>query len=168
MNIDAFRKTSSDDVMKLLMPRLATMTRHLHALLALLSIAAAIVFAGPVQARDETQPVAAAIADAIESCVDVSTIHFAAEDRHVLLEAADAESVRAAIVRRYPQVEQDGLAPDRVVLWKHPTYGWVYVSLLINPAKPGEVCFTGTFGADKFEVSPGLTEKYFGANAATH
>ncbi|MDQ2928919.1 MAG: hypothetical protein ABI330_05315 [Caldimonas sp.] len=122
----------------------------------------ALASAGAARARDEVRPSAMAITDAIESCVDASTIRFRADDPHALLDTADAEAVRAAIVRRYPKVEDDGLAPERIVLWKHPDFGWVYVALLVNPAKPGEVCFTASFGADKFETSPALIAKYFG------
>lgn len=122
--------------------------------------------AGAVQARDEERPFATAITDAIESCVDASAIRFGATDRRAILEAADSTAVSAAIVSRYPKVEQDGLAPQRLVLWRHPEFGWVYVALLVNPAKPGEVCFTATFGAGRFELTRSLVEKYFGRDAA--
>jgi hypothetical protein len=118
--------------------------------------------AGEAQGREELRADAATITDAIESCVDTSTLRFRADDRHVLLDTADADAVRAAIVLRYPQIEQDDVAPQRIVLWRHPTFGWVYVALLVNPAKPGELCFTASFGADKFEMSPALIAKYFG------
>ena len=117
-------------------------------------------------ARDEARPLAAAISNAIDSCVDSSAIRFRAEDKRVLLEAEDLDRVSAAIMRRYPLVEQDGLAPQGLVLWRKPEMGWVYVALLVNPSKSGEVCFTATFGADKFEMTPALIAKYFGAGAA--
>ncbi len=66
-----------------------------------------LALAGTVRARDEERPVATAIADAIESCVDTSAIRFRVEDRRVLLEAGDTAAVSAAIVRRYPMIEQD-------------------------------------------------------------
>ena len=122
--------------------------------------------AGAALARDEARPLAAAIASAIESCVDSSAIRFAEQDKRVLLQAADANAVGAAIVRRYPMVEHDDLTPQGIVLWRQPKFGWVYVTLLVNPAKAGEVCFTGSFGADKFEMTPALLDKYFGAGAA--
>jgi|NGEPerStandDraft_6_1074524.scaffolds.fasta_scaffold04037_4 hypothetical protein len=125
-----------------------------------------LALAGTVRARDEERPVATAIADAIESCVDTSAIRFRVEDRRVLLEAGDTAAVSAAIVRRYPMIEQDGLAPQRLVLWRHPQFGWVYVALLVNPSKPGEVCFTATFGANRFDLSTALIEKYFGVGTA--
>jgi hypothetical protein len=124
----------------------------------------AAICVGAAPARDELRPLASAVVDAVENCVDSSTIRFGAGDHHALLDTADAEAVRAAIVLRYPKVEEDGLAPQRVLLWRHPDFGWVYVALLVNPAKAGEVCFTASFGADKFETSPALIAKYFGSS----
>lgn len=141
------------------------MTRRRQSLIARrLAFAAALAWvAHGALARDEARPIAAAITNAIESCVDHSAIRFVNQDKRVLLEAADASGVGAAIVRRYPMVEQDDLAPQGIVLWHQPKFGWVYVTLLVNPAKAGEVCFTGSFGADKFEMTPALIDKYFGA-----
>src|ERR1039457_6306791 len=126
----------------------------------------AAMFASACQARDEGRAVATAIADAIESCVDDSSIRFGPSERRPLLETADTAAVSAAITRRYPMIEQDGLSPQGLVLWRQPEFGWVYVALLVNPAKAGEVCFTATFGANKFDLSRTLIEKYFGAGAA--
>ena len=109
-------------------------------------------------------PNMAAATDAIESCVDTSMIRFRGEYRRALLDGPDSQAVRAAIASRYPKVEEDGLAPERVILWRHPQFGWVYVALLVNPSKPGEVCFTASFGADKFEMSTPLITKYFGSD----
>ena len=120
--------------------------------------------AGGAQGQDHLRPTATAITDVIESCVDTSTIRFNSGDRRALLDVVDSEAVRAAIAHRYPKVEEDGLAPERVILWRHPRFGWVYVALLVNPSKPGEVCFTASFGADKFEMSTPLIAKYFGSD----
>ena len=117
---------------------------------------------GPAQAREEAHPFAASIAGAIESCVDRSAIRFGANDRRAVLDAADAKAVSAALVRRYPMIENDGLAPQAIVLWRKPDMGWVFVALLINPAKPGEHCFTATFSASRFEITGVLLDKYFG------
>jgi hypothetical protein len=127
-----------------------------------LTLALACV-ANAALARDEPRPIAAAVANAIESCVDNSAIRFVAQDKRALLDPADTGTVGAAIVRRYPMVEHDDLSPQGIVLWRQPKFGWVYVTLLVNPAKAGEVCFTGSFGADRFEMTPSLIDKYFGA-----
>lgn len=119
------------------------------------------------QARDEERPFAAAIGDAIESCVDTSAIRFRKDDRRVILDSGDTVAVSAALTRRYPMVEHDGLAPQRIVLWRKPAIGWLYVALLVNPAKPGEICFTATFSAARFEMTASLVEKYFGVGAVS-
>lgn len=129
------------------------------------TLLAGSLLASAAEARDEERPIAAAIGNAIESCVDKSAIRFHKDDRRVILDAADTASVSAALTRRYPMVEQDGLAPQRLVLWRKPAVGWLYVALLVNPAKPGEVCFTATFVAGRFELTPPLVEKYFGVGA---
>ncbi len=113
------------------------------------------------QARDEERATAVAIADAIESCVDESAIRFGQDDRRTILNPPDAEAVSAALVRRYPMLSQDGFEPQSIVLWRKPEAGWLYITLLVNPAKPGEVCFTATFVADRFELTAPLLEKYF-------
>ncbi|MGZ5216394.1 MAG: hypothetical protein ACXWCU_20225 [Caldimonas sp.] len=126
----------------------------------------AAALAGAAEARDEPRPFAAAIGDAIESCVDSSTIRFRQEDRRAILDPADTVAVSTALMRRYPVVEQNGLAPQRIAVWRKPDAGWLYVALLVNPAKPGEVCFTATFVASKVDVTAQVLEKYFGAGAA--
>jgi hypothetical protein len=136
-----------------------------HRMLLASALVLALLATGAARARDEERPVATAITDAIDSCVDSSSIRFRAQDKRVLLEAADLDSVSTAIVRRYPMVEQDGLAPQGLVLWRKPAIGWVYIALLVNPSKAGEVCFTASFGADKFEMTPALIAKYFGSGA---
>lgn len=127
----------------------------------------AAALTGGAQARDEGRALAATLTDAIESCVDTSTIRFEHNDRHVLLDSADAGAVSAALARRYPLVERDGLAPQSIVLWRKPGAGWLYVSLLVNPAKPGESCFTATFVAGRFDLTAALVEKYFGIGTAS-
>jgi len=122
--------------------------------------------AGGAQAREDGRPFPEARTDAIESCVDGQAIRFHPEHRRVVLDAADAAAIGAALVRRYPVIERDGLAPQRIVLWKKPATGWLYITLLENPARPGEVCFTATFVASRFDLTPALLEKYFGAGVA--
>ena len=102
----------------------------------------------------------------IESCVSSQAIRFAGADRHALLDPADAALVSAAIVRRYPVVERDGLAPQHIVLWRKPDAQWIYIALLENPERAGQVCFTATFSAARFEQTPPLIAKYFGGGSS--
>jgi hypothetical protein len=74
--------------------------------------------------------------------------------------------VGAALTRRYPVLDRDGLLPDAIVLWRKPVDGWLYVTLLANPAKPSDVCFTATFAASLFELTAALLSKYFGGEVA--
>lgn len=118
-----------------------------------------------VHARDEPRALAASIGDAIESCVDSTTLRFGREERRALLDPGDTETVGEALQRRYPAFAQSGLAPQAIVLWRKPGAEWLYVTLLVNPAKPGEVCFTASFVAARIEVTPVMLKKYFGAAA---
>jgi hypothetical protein len=121
---------------------------------------------GAVMAREEARTSAAASVGAITSCVDQQALRFAAGDRRVLLDASDAVSVGAALARRYPVVERDGLAPQQIVLWQKNRGAWLYVALLENPKKATEYCFTATFVADRFELTGPLVFKYFGIAVA--
>ena len=119
-----------------------------------------------VDAREDTRPFPGSRANTIESCVGGAPIRFRAEDRRAWLDAADAAAVGAALTRRYPVLDRDGLLPDAIVLWRKPVDGWLYVTLLANPAKPSDVCFTATFSASRFELTGALLVKYFGAGVA--
>ena len=121
---------------------------------------------GSVDAREDTRPFPGGRANTIESCVGGASIQFRAEDRRAWLEAADAAAVGAALTRRYPVLDRDGLLPDAIVLWRKPVDGWIYVTLLANPAKSSDVCFTATFAASRFELTAPLLIKYFGAGVA--
>ncbi|MEP7058619.1 MAG: hypothetical protein ABI809_12690, partial [Caldimonas sp.] len=123
----------------------------------------ALAVAGGAAAREEARPFQAERTDAVESCVDGAPIRFRAGDRRVLLDAVDAVAVGAALARRYPVIGRDGLAPDAILLWRKPEAGWLYVTLLANPARRTELCFTATFVAARFELTAPLLVKYFGA-----
>ena len=125
-------------------------------------VVAAAAACGMANARDEPRPFAAAIGDAIESCVDSTTLRFGNDERRAILDAADTETVGEALLRRYPAFAQGGLTPQAIVLWRKPGAEWLYVTLLINPGKPGEVCFTASFVAAKISVTPVILKKYFG------
>jgi hypothetical protein len=117
-------------------------------------------------AREDVRSPTAAGVDAIASCVDQQALRFAAGDRRVLLDAADAANVGAALVRRYPIVERDGLMPQRIVLWQKNRGAWLYVALLENPKKATDYCYTATFVAERFDVTAPLVLKYFGTAVA--
>ena len=124
------------------------------------------VATGGVDAREETRPLPGGRAATIESCVGGTPITFRPDDRRVWLEAVDAAAVASALTRRYPVLDRDGLLPDAIVLWRKPVDGWLFVTLLANPGKPADVCFTATFSASRFELTAPLLVKYFGAGVA--
>lgn len=149
-----------------------TLHRHVRRLprrsLGLLVAAAAALtpISRSAHARDGEPPAAMAVTDVIESCAGSAPIRFRDSDKRALLEAADSDAIAAAIVARYPMIEQDGNTPQGSVLWQQPEFGWVYVALRVDSVKPGTVCFTATFEAGKFEMTPELLDKYFGSGAA--
>jgi hypothetical protein len=103
---------------------------------------------------------------AIESCVSREWIAFGSGDQSAVLDDADHRAVSAAIFRLYPIVEQDGLAPARLMLWQKRSGETLYVALLPNPQKPSEACFTATFAAARFDMTLLLKRKYFSAAGA--
>ena len=112
-------------------------------------------------ARDEPRPFAAAIGDAIESCVDSTTLRFGHDERRAILDAADTEAVGEALLRRYPAFAQSGLAPQAIVLWRKPGADWLYVTLLVNPGMPGEAAH-GELRRRRISITPVMLKKYFG------
>lgn len=132
---------------------------------ALAIVAAAICAPRAATARDEPRPFAAAIGDAIESCVDGTTLRFGKDEQRAILDAEDTGTVGEALMRRYPAFAQVGFSPQAIVLWRKPGTDWLYVTLLVNPGKPGEVCFTASFVAARIAVTPMILKKYFGAAA---
>jgi hypothetical protein len=102
----------------------------------------------------------------IESCVSHDAIEFSIGHNSALLDAGDRLQVTVAMQQRYPMLQADGFAPSHVMLWRRPGADWLFVALLANPHKPGEVCFTATFSAAVFALTPVLLKKYF-ASAAT-
>ena len=109
----------------------------------------------------EDTPRSAAARGAIESCVSKAWIAMGSGDLSALLDEDDRRMVNAQLVRLYPVVEQDGLAPARLMLWQKRSGEVLYVALLPNPGKPGEACFTATFAAARVDMTLMLRRKYF-------
>jgi hypothetical protein len=102
----------------------------------------------------------------IESCVSHDSIEFSIGHNSALLDDEDRLLVSAAMRQRYPMLRADGFAPSHVMLWRKPGADWLFVTLLTNPEKAGEMCFTATFAAAGFELTPRLLQKYFVSAAA--
>ncbi len=124
-----------------------------------LLLAAALMATLPALAKEGT-PRAAPQA-AIESCVSREWIAFGSGDQSAVLDDGDHRIVSAAIMKLYPVVDQDGLAPQRLMLWQKRSGETLYVALLPNPQKPNEACFTATFASARFDMTLLLRRKYF-------
>ena len=124
-----------------------------------LLFAAALLAAWPAFAKEATAR--AAPPAAIESCVSREWIAFGSGDQSAVLDEGDHRMVSAAMLKLYPVVEQDGLAPQRLMLWQKRSGETLYVALLPNPQKPNEACFTATFASAKLDMTLLLRRKYF-------
>jgi hypothetical protein len=97
----------------------------------------------------------------IENCVgsDLTELHAGIDS--ALLDDTDRAEVQAAMVARYAALAGGGFAPTAIVLWRSPSFGWVYLALNSHPDKPGKVCSTGSFSAAAFGFTGTLLRKYF-------
>src|SRR5258706_14520372 len=132
----------------------------------LLLLAAAVLAAVPAWlfAKEDTPGSKPQVA--IESCVSREWIAFGSGDQSAVLDDADHRVVSAAMLKLYPIVGQDGLAPSRLMLWQKRSGETLYVALLPNPQKPSEACFTATFTAARFDMTLLLKRKYFSTASA--
>lgn len=110
--------------------------------------------------------VSAAHALVLESCVSADALSVASSDRYAFVEDADVAGIAAAIAERFPLLQRDGFEPTRLLLWERPGAGWLYVAVIDNPAKGGEMCFTATIAAAKVEITREVLKKYFPDRAA--
>lgn len=98
----------------------------------------------------------------IDNCVTAAQLSFKPGVNGVVLDARDGPEVAAAIVRRYPVIERDGLYPQAIALWRPPKGEWVYATLSQKAHAPHPACFTATVDAAQVEATPTLIRKYFG------
>jgi hypothetical protein len=62
---------------------------------------------------------------------------------------------------RFAVLERDTFSPAVILLWRTPRDEWLYVSLQPNATASGSLCFTATFVARIFRITPTLASKYF-------
>lgn len=118
-------------------------------------------------AAEGQAPAAPAGALQIESCVSPDHYTLARGDPWVLLTDAESGTVFEQTVQRYPALMQQGVMPSHIVLWRRPdSAAWIYVLLLADPARTGQMCFTATVVARPLAATAGLLQKYFGERAA--
>jgi hypothetical protein len=97
----------------------------------------------------------------IDNCVTAARLTFQPGVNGALLDERDGAEVAAAIVRRYPMIERDGLYPQSVALWRPPKGEWVYATLSQKAHAPHPACFTANVDAGAVELTPTLIRKYF-------
>lgn len=97
----------------------------------------------------------------IGSCAGGPPATLGASDERALLDEDERQSVLAEMRSRYPILERDGFAPPVILLWRKPAGEWHYMSLRPNGFPDNALCFTATFVAKVFRITPALTDKYF-------
>jgi hypothetical protein len=97
----------------------------------------------------------------ISSCVGGPPIALSAVDARALLDQEEREKLLAEMLARYPMLERDGFAPAAILLWHKAAGEWLYVSMKPNGFDDNALCFTATFVAKMFQITPALTSKYF-------
>lgn len=102
----------------------------------------------------------------VESCVSPDSIALQRSDPWVALNEVERNSVFEQMMRRYPALQRDGLVPSQIVLWRPPGRSWVYVTMLSNPARADQACFTATVTAQALDITTGLLQKYFALRSA--
>jgi hypothetical protein len=108
----------------------------------------------------------AAQALVLENCISADALNVASGDRHAFVEPGDVAGIAAAIAERFPLLQRDGFEPSRLLLWERPGAGWVYVAVIENPHKRGEMCFTATITAGTVAITRDVLKKYFPERSA--
>ena len=123
----------------------------------LLSAAATSVFA---------QGLPDASAASLPSCVSDARLELRTADERAWLDTLDRESVGRAMLQRYPVLGRDGFEPAAILMWRQPGRDWLYVTLTRRDGEPAGWCFSATFSAGVFDITPALVFKYFGPGPA--
>ena len=97
----------------------------------------------------------------IVSCISQTSIELGNGDSSAMLDDTDRDRVHDAMRERYPVLQRDGFTPSHILLWQKQGGELLYVTLLANPQRPSELCFTATFSASRFDFTQALQRKYF-------
>ncbi len=97
----------------------------------------------------------------IGSCAGGPPIVVGAEDPRALVNDGERDALLAEMRARFAVLERDTFSPPVILLWRKPRDEWLYVSLQPNAAANGSLCFTATFVAGIFRITPALASKYF-------
>lgn len=105
-------------------------------------------------------------AASLPSCVSETRLEVAVADEHAWLDDTDRTALSRAMSQRYPMLGRDGFAPAAILMWRKPGQPWLYVALAKNDRTPAAWCFTASFSASVFDITPALVRKYFFPGAA--
>jgi hypothetical protein len=97
----------------------------------------------------------------IENCIGSDIVELHAGIDSALLDAPERAQIHAAMLARYQSLAADGFAPTAIVLWRSPSFGWVYLALKGHAEKPGKLCSVASFSAAQFDLTATLLRKYF-------
>jgi hypothetical protein len=124
-----------------------------------LVLAAAWGLCCTVHAQAEDAP--AAPPTYIENCIGSDVVELHAGTDSALLDESERSQIHAAMLARFKQLAADGFAPTAIVLWRSPSFGWIYLALKSHAEKPGKLCSAASFSAAQFELTATLLRKYF-------
>jgi hypothetical protein len=109
-------------------------------------------------AADEAANAAATV---IEDCIGSNVVALHAGIDSALLDESERAQIHSAMLARFKPLAGDGFAPAAIVLWRSPSFGWVYLALKGHAEKPGKLCSAASFSAAQFEWTGTLLRKYF-------
>jgi hypothetical protein len=112
-------------------------------------------------ARAQADEAPLAPATTIENCVGSDVVELHAGTDSALLDEPERGQIHSAMLARYKQLAADGFAPTAIVLWRSPSFGWVYLALKGHADKPGKLCLAASFSAAQFDLTGTLLRKYF-------
>jgi hypothetical protein len=97
----------------------------------------------------------------LPSCVSDARLELGAADERALLDDTDRAALGSAMLQRYPMLARDGFAPAAILMWRKPGGEWLYVAIAGNGRSQAGWCFTASFNANVFDITPALLRKYF-------
>lgn len=86
------------------------------------------------------------------------TLH--SEDARAFLEDEERAALTAEMTARYAVLQRDGFEPAVMLLWRKAPGETLYVSLQPRTFGGGSLCFSASFVAERFAVTPALIRKY--------
>jgi hypothetical protein len=105
-------------------------------------------------------------AASLPNCVGDARLALAAADERALLDDTDRAALGSAMLQRYPMLGRDGFAPAAILMWRRSGGDWLYVALASGSRSQPGWCYTASFNAHVFDITPALLRKYFFQGAA--